>query len=140
MDKYAKVKQETQKNMPKDKSAKSTRENNRKVFTTIDGLIQIARELHIGLNELGEFKYPLGVRKGVRKLKNERESITIKAIGRMYFLDLKETKDGNPFLVITESRSQKDSDKRERSSILVFQEDAQEFADAVTSMVAKINS
>ena len=139
MDKYAKVEPEKQKIMPKRKTAKLNGENARQIFTTIDDLILLARELLIGLSTLGEYKYPLGVRKGVRKLKNERESMTIKAIGRMYFLDLKETKDGNPFLVITESRSQKEGETRERSSILVFKENAQEFAEAVSSMVAKIS-
>gem|GEM_PF-2265733 len=118
----------------------STRKSPLLAFTTIDDLIYLARELNTGLNLLGTYKYPLGVRKGVRRLKSERESVTIKAIGRMYFLDLKETKDGNPFLVITESRSQKEGEARERSSILVFKENAQEFAEAVTSMVAKISS
>lgn len=109
-------------------------------FTTIDDLIRLARELQIGLSKLGEYKYPLGVRRGVRKLKNGRESMTIKSIGRMYFLDLKETKDGNPYLVITESRSKKEGEARERSSIVVFQENAREFAEAVSSMVLQISS
>src|SRR3990172_6169847 len=104
----------------------ATRKISKATFTTIDDLILLVKELHNGLCELSEYKYPLGVRRGVRKLNNERESITIKAIGRMYFLDLKETRDGNPFLVITESRSQKEGETRERSSILVFKENAQE--------------
>lgn len=122
------------------KNSVGVRGRSKSTFTTIDDLIQLARELQLGLSKLGEYKYPLGVRKGVRILKNERESMTIKSIGRMYFLDLKETKDGNPFLVITESRSQKEGEGRERSSILVFKENAQEFAEAVTSMVAKISN
>jgi hypothetical protein len=134
------VETEKQNIMPKIRSAKLAGNNNREPFTTIDDLIYLARELQLGLSKLGEYKYPLGVRKGVRKLNKERESMTIKSIGRMYFLDLKETKDGNPFLVITESRSKKEGEGRERSSILVFQENAQEFAEAVTSMVAKISS
>jgi hypothetical protein len=113
--------------------------NNSKAFITIDDLARLAEELQSGLCKLGEYKYPLGVRKGVRKLKNERESLSIKAIGRIYFLDLKETKDGKPFLVVTESRSKKEGEARERSSIVVFQENAKEFADAITDMVSKMS-
>ena len=133
------VEPETQNIMLKAKSTKLAGEIDRPPFITIDDLICLAGELHLGLNQLGNYKYPLDIRRGVRKLKNERESITIKSIGRMYFLDLKETKDGKPFLVITESRSLKEGEGRERSSILVFKENAQEFAEAVTSMVAKIS-
>jgi hypothetical protein len=114
-------------------------ENNSKAFITIDDLARLAEELQSGLCKLGEYKYPLGVRKGVRKLKNERESLSIKAIGRIYFLDLKETKDGKPFLVVTESRSKKEGEARERSSIVVFQENAKEFADAITDMASKMS-
>ena len=125
--------------MEKIQSSGAAGESPREPFTTIDDLIRLARELQIGLSKLGEYKYPLGVRKGVRKLKNERESMTIKSIGRMYFLDLKETKDGKPYLVITESRSKKEGEARERSSIVIFHENAKEFAEAVTSMVSKIS-
>ena len=44
-------------------------------FTTIDDLIYLARELQLGLSKLGEYKYPLGVRKGVRKLNKERQHL-----------------------------------------------------------------
>lgn len=116
------------------------RRTTRQPFLTIDDLTRLANELQIGLSKLGEYKYPLGVRKGVRIMKNERESMNIKAVGRMYFLDIKETKDGKPYLVITESRSKKDSEERERSSIVIFQENVKEFAEGVASMVSKISS
>jgi len=134
------VEDETQAMMQSIQPSDFTERFNRQPFITIDDLTRLANELQIGLSKLGEYKYPLGVRKGVRKMKNERESMNIKAVGRMYFLDIKETKDGNPYLVITESRSKKDSEERERSSILVFQENAKEFAEGVASMVSKISS
>jgi hypothetical protein len=112
--------------------------NKRQPFITIDDLTRLAGELHSGLCKLGEFKHPLGVRKGVRNMQSERESMTIKAIGRIYFLDIKETKDGNPYLVITESRSKKEGEGRERSSIVVFPENAKEFSEAVANMVSGI--
>jgi hypothetical protein len=120
--------------------AKLEKKNNRQPFITIDDLTRLAEELNNGLNRLSEYKHPLGVRKGVRNMKNERESMTIKAIGRMYFLDQKETKDGSPYLVITESRSKKEGEGRERSSIVIFQENAKEFAEAVASMLSKISN
>ncbi|MBN1536190.1 MAG: DUF3276 family protein [Anaerolineales bacterium] len=107
-------------------------------FITIDDLIPLADILSKGLIKLGEYKYPLDIRKGVRSMSAERENITIKAIGRTYFLDVKETKDGNPFLIITESRSKGEGNDRERSSILVFQDNLKEFAEAVSSIANKI--
>ena len=73
-------------------------------------------------------------------MRSERESMTIKATGRTYFLDLKETKDGNPFLVITESRSKGEGSERERSSIVIFQENAQEFAEAVSKITTSLTN
>jgi hypothetical protein len=140
VDNYAKVRDETHNMMQETQPSNLDRGNNRQPFITIDDLTRLANELQTGLSKLGEYKYPLGVRKGVRKLKNERESMTIKAIGRMYFLDLKETKDGNPYLVITESRSKKESEERKRSSIMIFQENIKEFGEAVASMVSKFSN
>ncbi len=105
---------------------------------TIDDLIPLANKLYDGLNKLGEYKYPLDIRRGVRSMSTERENITIKAIGRTYFLDVKETKDGNPFLIITESRSKGEGNDRERSSILIFQDNLKEFAEAVSNIANKI--
>lgn len=71
-------------------------------------------------------------------MNSEKESITIKAVGRMYFLDVKETKDGNPYLIITESRSKSEGKERERASIFVFQENLREFSDAIAQMADKL--
>jgi len=107
-------------------------------FITIDDLIPLATRLSQGLNKLSEYKYPLDVRRGVRSMNSEKESITIKAVGRMYFLDVKETKDGNPYLIITESRSKSEGKERERASIFVFQENLREFSDAIAQMADKL--
>ena len=66
------------------------------------------------------------------------ESRTVKAGSKTYFLDVKETKDGKPYLVITESRFKGDSNERERRTIIVFQENAKEFAEAVSEMTDKL--
>ena len=66
------------------------------------------------------------------------DSMQVKAGGRTYFFDLKKTKDGKPFLVITESRFKGEGEERERNTIMVFPENAGEFSDAVSKMVAKL--
>ena len=66
------------------------------------------------------------------------DSITVKAGARTYFFDLKETKEGKPFLVITESRFKGEDSERERVSMTVFPEQAEEFGQAVSTMTAKI--
>lgn len=112
----------------------------REPFLTIDDLIAQTEGLLNGLKKLGEYKHPMDIRKGVIGLKSERESVTIKATGRVYFLDIKETREGSPYLVITESRSKKgEGNERERNSIVIFQENARDFADAVTEMLAQIS-
>ena len=61
----------------------------------------------------------------------------LKASGRTYFFDLEQTREGKTYLRITESRKGKD-DKFERNSILVFPEDAGEFAKVVGKTAAKL--
>lgn len=129
--------------MQSKKESKSGREG-QEPFVTIDDLLQKAGEIFAGLKKLAEYKYPLdirrgsAIRKGVSKVMDEdRESMQIKASGRTYFLDVEKTKEGKPYLKITESRKGKE-DKFERSSVLVFPEDADEFSDAVSEMVGKL--
>jgi len=57
----------------------------------------------------------------------EQTSKTVKAGAKTYFLDLKETKEGKPYLVITESRFKGEGQQRERASIAVFPEHARDF-------------
>ncbi|MBM3302932.1 MAG: DUF3276 family protein, partial [Deltaproteobacteria bacterium] len=92
-------------------------------FLTIDDLTQQAQDLLAGLQKLAEFKHPLDVRRGIRKgvreaMRDNTQSKQIKGTGRTYFLDIEETKEGKPYLRITESRKG-DGDKFERNSINV---------------------
>jgi len=121
--------------------------SNREPFTTIDDCIALAHELVKRLDNLGEQKHPLDVRRGVvkkgreevRDVSNDRESRQIKAGSRTYFLDIETAKaDGRKYLKITESRFKGEGKERERSSIIVFPEHAQEFARAVSEMAAKL--
>ena len=96
-----------------------------------------------GLKKLSEFKYPLDVRRGVRKgvekrMNDDTESVQIKGSGRTYFLDIENTKEGKPYLRITESRKG-EGDKWERNSINVFPENAKEFAEAISEMITKLD-
>ena len=129
--------------MREGKASKSRNDPEREPFTTIDDLVEKARELMAGLKKLSEYKYPLDIRRGIRKevvnnMAGNEESLQVKAGGRTYFFDLKETKDGKPFLVITESRFKGEGEERERNTIMVFPENAGEFADAVSRMTAKL--
>jgi hypothetical protein len=108
-------------------------------FTTIDDAIGLAEELLKGLNKLGEYKHPLDVRRGVDNLIDKDENSKIlKAGAKTYFFDLKETKDKKPFLLITESRFKGEDEERERSSIVIFEQNIPTFAEAIAQMAAKL--
>ncbi len=111
-------------------------------FATIDDAIQLADELFACLSKLGEYKYPLDVRRGRKGVASVMDqniaSKTVKAGSKTYFIDIKETREGKPYLLITESRFKGDSEERERRTIIVFQENAKEFAEAVTEMTEKL--
>lgn len=66
------------------------------------------------------------------------DSKTVKAGAKTYFFDLKQTKEDQPYLVITESRFMGEDEDRERSSIVVFSDHAQEFLEATQEMVEKL--
>ena len=61
-------------------------------------------------------------------------SKTVKAGSTTYFFDIKETKGGKPFLVITESRFKGEGSERQRNSVVVFPEQIKEFISALHDM------
>jgi hypothetical protein len=109
-------------------------------FATIDDMLDLARKLVDGLNQLGERKDPLEIRRGVRNMveRAESKSEMLKAAGKTFFFDVKETREKKPYLVITESRLKGEGEKPERSSIMIFQENLGEFAEVVAKMAKKI--
>ena len=122
--------------MPASKEAKPVVDPDQ-AFTTIDDAIGLAEALLRGLNKLGEYKHPLDVRRGVVNLvETDENSKILKAGAKTYFFDLKETK--KPFLLITESRFSGEDGERERNSIIVFPEQAQDFAGLVSEFTEKI--
>lgn len=70
---------------------------------------------------------------------SEQTSQIVKAGANTYFMDLKETRDGKPYLVITESRFKGEGKERERTSIAVFPEYARDFLQALQEMVSLID-
>jgi hypothetical protein len=114
----------------------------REPFITLDDALQKAQELTVLLTQLGQYKHPLAVRRGRRKevmdMADSEESKQLNGAGRTYFFDVKRTREGKPFLIITESRKAKDGDGFERSSLNVFPEDGEAFAEAVAEMTAKL--
>jgi hypothetical protein len=70
---------------------------------------------------------------------DQTESKTVKAGSKTYFFDLKETKEGQPYLTITESWFKGEGQERERSSIVVFSDNAQDFLEAAREMIEKIS-
>lgn len=115
------------------------------IFITIDDLQSQARKLLDSLLKLGNYKHPLKVRKGSRKevtpLSDQNDlSKTLKAGKKTYFFDVKETKEGKPYLVITETWFKPDAEGKEpeRNNILVFPEQAREFGFCTVEMLGKI--
>ncbi len=65
-------------------------------------------------------------------------SRTIKAGARTYFFDLKKSKEGKLYLVITESRFMGEDNERERASIVVFPDQAQDFLTTTQELIQKL--
>src|SRR5258708_15604200 len=120
-------------------------------FTTIDDVIERAEALLDDLKKIGERKYPFDVRKASRKSEtrkevrltfggygNKRDSVQVRDGKRTYFIDVEKTAEGKPYLRITESRFTGEGKDRERSSIVVFQEKAEEFANAITHQAQNV--
>ncbi len=124
--------------MPKSRGLKLRSEPAALSFTTIDDAIQLTQELLARLNKLGEYKHPLSVRKGVSRLELQEESRVVKAGSKTYFFDIKQTKDGQSYLVITESRFKKEGEARERAALIVFPDHIQEFVAAIEEMAKRL--
>lgn len=67
-------------------------------------------------------------------------SKTVKAGGRTYFFDVKEAKNGKPYLTISESRFSKEGQEPVRNRIFVFPETAEEFGKVYTQTAKLLKS
>jgi hypothetical protein len=80
--------------------------------------------------------YPFAVRKGVKKMPREqepmktakKEGVSLKAGATTFFFDVRETKQGSPYLSITESRGKGENQGFKRTTINVFPDQVEEFA------------
>ena len=128
---------------PDNEGSRAGPDPQRDPFITIDDLVAQAQELVRGLRQLSQYKHPLDIRRGVRKgvsahMKGDRPSKQLKASGRTYFLDIEQTREGQAYLRITESRKGQGGEW-ERHSIHLFPEDADAFVQALTAMAAKLD-
>ena len=73
-------------------------------------------------------------------MEDKNESKTVRAGSTTYFFDLKKTKEEKPYLLITQSRFKGENEERERVSIAVFPEQAEEFSNTIKEMTAKLNT
>jgi hypothetical protein len=67
-------------------------------------------------------------------MEKENTSKTVKAGSSTYFFDLKDTKEGKLYLVITQSRYMGEGKERKRSSIIIFPEHVNEFLATLQSL------
>ena len=128
--------------MPNPSVSKSNPKPEHPTFITIDDCVNQAQDLFSGLQKLSQIKYPLDIRRGIRKevkddMEEDKISHQLKGSGRTYFFDMEKTREGKAYLRITESRKGK-GDKFERNSIHVFPEDAVSFARFVSAMTRKL--
>ena len=65
-------------------------------------------------------------------------SRSIRAGSNTYFFDLKETDEGKPFLVITQSRFKGEGKGHDRASFAIFPETSQEFLQTAQDMLGRL--
>jgi hypothetical protein len=71
-------------------------------------------------------------------MNGQTDTKTVKAGGTTYFFDVKQAKDGKPYLAITASRLKGEDHERERATIFVFPDHAQAFLVAAQEMIAQL--
>ena len=115
-------------------------------FITIDDLVRMAEELLDAIIRMSAYKYPLDVRKGEPFTKEvtdmtdqSGDSKILKTRSKTYFFDVRKTKNGKPYLGITESHLKKESKEPQRSMIFIFPEDAMNFKQAFNEMIDKLS-
>ena len=62
---------------------------------------------------------------------------TVKGGGRTYFFDLRESKNGNKYVQVTESRRGQDG-QNIRNSLFLFPDHAQEFQSALSEIIEQV--
>ena len=68
----------------------------------------------------------------------KKNSRTVRAGATTYFLDIKESQAGKPYLAITESRFKGEGSQRQRASIVIFPEHISEFLQALKTITGEL--
>lgn len=73
-------------------------------------------------------------------MKKAKLSKTVQAKSRTYFFDIRQAKTGKNFLSITESRYNRESNERQRSTIILFPDAIRGFAKTFELMIKSMSS
>ena len=109
-------------------------------FVTIDDLLRQAESLVKGLVNLSNQRHPLSIYKGVKNMETSNEHEMLKASSRTYFFDIETTTNGKPYLKISESRINKDTQEQVRNTIIIFEEDLFKFTGTFNTMSKRISN
>jgi hypothetical protein len=107
-------------------------------FITIDELLIVSEYLYKGLINLSNQRHPLAIYKGVKNMETSNEHEMLKASSRTYFFDIETTKDGKPYLKISESRINKETQEQTRNTLIIFEEDLLQFTGTFNAMSKRI--
>lgn len=77
-------------------------------------------------------------RKGVINLEDKGDYLLLKAGQRTYFFNIRKTKKGENFLIITESIYKGEGQERERKSLMVFRDQVEKFAGLTAKAAEKV--
>ena len=109
-------------------------------FKSIDDLLVIAEYLYKGLINRSNQRHPLSIYKGVKNMQPNNEHEMLKTSSRTYFLDIETTKNGKPYLKITESRINKETQEQTRNTIIIFEKDLLKFTGTFNTMSKRVSN
>ena len=109
-------------------------------FVTIDDLLGQAEALAKGLMDLSKQRHPLSIYKGVKNMETNNEHEMLKTSSRTYFFDIETTTTGNPYLKISESRINKETQEQTRNTLIIFEEDLFQFTGTFNTMSKRISN
>jgi len=105
---------------------------------TLAELVHQSEKLYKGLLQLGENEDPAALLGGSIELPKEKESVTLRAGGRTYFLDTGKTKNDRGYLKITETHVEGEEKKPIRNSVIVFEDQLSEFYLALSRLIVNL--
>ena len=126
--------------MKEKEKPQSIPEEKKEKVVTIDDLLYLSGKLYKQMVAFSNSKHPLEIRRGVMAMPDEGESKIIKGAGRTFFMDVETTRNGNPYLKITESRIDSLSQEPVRNTIFVFEDDLLAFSEAVSRFAHQITN